>query len=108
MSDDTYKVAEKLGEKCNFSIAVFEDRSQPKDSRLADAVAKQFIKEFAQFCFDRKLTLESGIGEIPVIGHASYLSVNSPEGRRLFLLAVPHDIIEVTEEKMNEPSHDRP
>ena len=99
MSDDTYKVAEKLGEKCNFSIAVFDDRSQPKDSRLADAIARQFIKEFAQFCFDRKLKLESGLGEIPVVGHASYLSVNNKEGRRLFLLAVPHDIIEVKGEE---------
>ena len=99
MSDETYKVAEELGKNCNFSIAVFEDRSKPKDSRLANAVAKQFIKEFAQFCFDRELTLESGIGEVPVIGHASYLSVNNKEGLRLFLLAVPHNVIDITEEK---------
>jgi len=94
---ELFKILKTQGEAVNFSIALYENKLDTENTKLAKRTAKKFITTFGKYCEEHDLEMTSGIREFPVIGNATYLAVSKKDSDvTLMALAVPHNFIEVT------------
>jgi hypothetical protein len=96
VSEKLYKILAQKGETLNFSIALYNNETDPKTTKLAKRVARQFIEGFAKFCEEEGLVLKAGITDLPTIGSSGYVAVTKDD-QHLMFLAVPHELIEIKE-----------